>query len=147
MRKLCFIAALLVSCLSIQLAGAQVHVSASVNIGNQPGWGPVGYSHADYYYMPDIDAYYDVTQHQYVYNDNNTWVHSSTLPSQYGNFDRYHAYKVVINQQNPWEHQDQIRAKYSSYKGRHNQQIIRDSHDSRYTNYWKDDDKDHDDHH
>ncbi|MDB5125286.1 MAG: hypothetical protein JWP94_3415 [Mucilaginibacter sp.] len=140
MRKLCFTAALFVSCLSIQLANAQVRVRANVNIGSQPEWGPVGYNHADYYYMPDIDAYYDVSQHQYVYNDNNNWVHSRTLPAQYGNYDRYHSYKVVVNQQNPWEHHDEIRSKYENYKGRHDQVVIRDSRDNRYRKHWKDDD-------
>ncbi len=138
MRKLFFTAALFASCLTIKVADAQVRVRANVNIGSQPEWGPVGYSHADYYYMPDVDAYYDVQHHEYVYNDNNTWVHNRTLPQKYGDYDRYHSYKVVVNQQNPWEHHDEIRAKYENYKGRHDQVVIRDSHDRRYRNHWKD---------
>jgi hypothetical protein len=37
---------------------AQLNVN--VNIGSQPLWGPVGYEHVDYYYLPDIDSYYYV---------------------------------------------------------------------------------------
>src|SRR5476651_1387204 len=134
MKKFLFIAALLFGCLSFKLADAQIGIHIGVNIGAQPDWGPVGYTHADYYYMPDIDAYYDVPHHQYVYNDNNTWVHNNTLPARYGNYDRYHGYKVVVNQPNPWEHHDVIRTKYETYKGRHDQVVIRDSHDTRYRN-------------
>jgi hypothetical protein len=136
MKKLFFTAAILLGCLSFNAANAQLRVSLGLNIGAQPEWGPVGYDHAEYYYMPDIDAYYDVPHHQYVYYDNNAWVHGAVLPSRY-HFDRYHTYKVVVNQRNPWEHQEQIRAQYASYRGRHDQQIIRDSHDEHYRNHWR----------
>jgi hypothetical protein len=139
MKKLIFTAAILFSCLAIQKANAQVHVRLGLNINNQPDWGPVGYDHAEYYYMPDIDAYYDVPNHQYVYNENNVWVHNRVLPQRYGNYDRYHGYKVVVNQRNPWEHHDQIRGRYSNYKGRHDQVVIRDTHDQRYRNHWHED--------
>jgi len=142
MKKLLFSAVLISCCLTFKLADAQLRIHANLNIGSQPEWGPVGYTHADYYYMPDIDAYYDVNSHQYVYNENNNWVHARTLPSRYGTFDPYHSYKVVVNQRNPWEHQDQIRARYSNYKGRHDQVVIRDSHDARYRNHWKGDQHD-----
>src|ERR1700749_2989508 len=106
MKKLVFTAVLLISCLSFKLADAQVHLSVGVNIGSQPEWGPVGYDHADYYYMPDIDVYYDVVAHQYVYFTNNTWVHAAALPPRYANYDLYHGYKVVLNERNPWAHAD-----------------------------------------
>jgi hypothetical protein len=89
--------------------------------------------------MPDIDAYYDVPNHQYVYYDNNVWVHNRALPPRFGNFDRYHSYKVVVNQRNPWEHHDQIRGRYTNYRGRHDQAVIRDTHDARYKNHWHED--------
>jgi hypothetical protein len=151
MKKLLFSAALIGCCFTFKLADAQIRIHANLNIGSQPEWGPVGYSHADYYYMPDIDAYYDVNSHQYIYNENNAWVHGRTLPSRYGTYDQYHSYKVVVNQRNPWEHDADFRAKYSNYKGRHDQTVIRDSHDTRYRNHWKGDadnkDRGHQDHH
>jgi hypothetical protein len=141
MRKLCFIATLLFSFMAISAANAQVQVSGSLNINSQPGWGPVGYHHVDYYYIPDIDAYYDVSNHQYVYHDNNTWVHAQTLPSRYGNYDPYHSYKVVINQPEPWNHHDEYKVKYKDYKGHHKQKFIRDSQDERYKEHWKGDER------
>jgi hypothetical protein len=144
MRKLCFIAAILVGFVATNAANAQVRLSASLNINNQPGWGPTGYDHVDYYYIPDVDAYYDVNNHQYVYNDNNTWVHAQTLPSQYSNYDPYQSYKVVVNQPNPWEHNDVYKEKYKSYKGHHSkQEVIRESRDGRYKEHWKNDDDRH----
>jgi hypothetical protein len=46
-------------------ASAQVRVN--INIGSQPVWGPVGYDHVDYYYLPDIETYYYVPTRQFVY--------------------------------------------------------------------------------
>ncbi len=139
MRKLLFAAAILGCFFSFNKAGAQVRIHVGVNIGAQPDWGPVGYSHADYYYMPDIDAYYDVPAHEYVYYDNNVWVHGRALPPRYGNFDRYHSYKVVVNEHNPWERNDVYRNRYARYRGQRSQRVIRDSHDERYRNHYHED--------
>ena len=159
MKKIIFCAAILISCLTYRSANAQIHISLGLNIGSQPDWGPVGYDHAEYYYMPDIDAYYDVPNHQYVYYQNNAWIHGAALPPRYANYDLYHGYKVVVNDRNPWEHAATYRTKYTQYKGHHDQQVIRDSHDKKYTNHWKGnngqghgndrgrDNRGHDDHH
>ena|ERR1700761_4289906 len=135
MKKILFTAAIIFAGLTVKQADAQVHFNVGINIGAQPEWGPVGYDHADYYYMPDIDAYYDVPAHQYVYYENNVWVHNRVLPERY-HFDRYHSYKVVVNQRNPWEHHEVIRARYANYRGRRDQAIIRESHDVHYRNHY-----------
>lgn len=137
MKKIIFSAAILLSCFAIKTANAQVSVSLGINIGSQPAWGPVGYEHASYYYIPDIDTYYDVPTHQYVYFDNNVWVHRTYLPVRYRNYDLYHGYKVVINDRNPWLRHDVYRTEYAGYRGRHDQVIIRNSRDARYANYWR----------
>lgn len=136
MKKIILTAALLVGCLSFKFADAQVHVSLGVNIGVQPEWGPVGYDHVDYYYIPDVDAYYDVPAHQYVYYRNNVWVHGAYLPGRFRNYDIYHGYKVVVNERTPWVHNADIRARYVGYRGHRDQVIIRDSHEAKYRNHW-----------
>ncbi|HTD39347.1 MAG TPA: hypothetical protein VK671_01915 [Mucilaginibacter sp.] len=138
MKKLVFTAVLLISCLSFKLADAQIHLSVGVNIGAQPDWGPVGYDHADYYYMPDIGVYYDVPVHQYVYLNNGVWVHQAYLPVRYRDYDIYHGYKVVVNRPEPWRYDGDYRSRYAGYRGRRDQVIIRDSHDDRYRNHWHD---------
>jgi hypothetical protein len=137
MKKFIFIAAVLFCCLSFKMADAQISFHLGVNINHQPDWGPVGYQHARYYYMPDIDVYYDVNAHQYVYDENNVWVHDGALPPRFSNFDRYRSYKVVVNERSPWEHNDEIRTRYEGYRGRSDQRVIRDSRDYHYHNHWK----------
>ncbi|RYZ99213.1 MAG: hypothetical protein EOP47_17410 [Sphingobacteriaceae bacterium] len=133
MKKLLITTAIALSLFTIQKASAQV--SLNINIGSQPAWGPVGYDHADYYYLPDIDSYYDVPARQYVVLENNVWVHRSTLPSQYRAYNPYKSYKVVVNEPNPWVRHTVIRNKYVTYKGRPSQVIIRDSRDAKYVKY------------
>lgn len=115
--------------------------SISFNIIDQPIWGPAGYDHADYYYIPDIDSYYSVSERQYIYRDGPTWVHGASLPARYNGYDPYHSYKVVINEDKPYQNNDSHRAKYKEFKGTKNQQVIRDSHDPKYGEK-----KDHPDH-
>jgi len=134
MKKLIFTAAILFSCFLVRPAEAQIHFNVGVNIGLQPAWG-----HADYYYLPDIGVYYDVPVHQYVYFQNNVWVHRPYLPVRYRNYDLYHGYKVVVNDRNPWERHNEYRDRYAGYRGRHDQGVIRDSRDERYRNHWNGD--------
>ena len=139
MKKIIFTAAILISCLSAQIVNAQVHVSlgVGVNINSQPEWGPVGYDHVDYYYIPDVDAYYDVPAHQYVYLSGGGWVHRAYLPARYRGYDMYHGYKVVVNEPRPWVRHGEFRTRYADYRGRRDQAFIRDSRDARYSNHWR----------
>jgi hypothetical protein len=114
-------------------AKAQLSVGIDINISSQPTWGPVGYDNVQYYYIPDIDAYYYVPQHLFWFQSGGVWISSSNLPPQYSNYDLYGGYKVVINSDRPYMHDQDYRVKYSSYRGRHDQAVIRDSHDSKYS--------------
>lgn len=108
---------------------AQLKVNVSVNIGSQPQWGPVGYDHVDYYYMPDIDVYYNVPRQQYVYLDAGRWIFAASLPPRYSDYDVYRGYKVVVNEPAPYRHCEVYREKYGRYKGCYGQQVaIRDHH-------------------
>src|ERR1700733_13736576 len=138
MKKLIFTAVILLGCLSVKFAEAQVSVGVGLNIGSQPDWGPVGYNNAAYYYMPDIGAYYDVNAHMYIYNENNVWVHRGYLPARYRNYNLYGGYKAVINDRNPWLRDNDYRTRYAGYRGRHDQAMIRDSRDARYSQHWRD---------
>jgi len=75
-----------------------MHAQVSVNVNlNPPLWGPVGYSEARYYYLPDVEAYYDVQSSMFIYNRNGKWIRRHHLPSQYNNYDLYSGYKVVMS--------------------------------------------------
>lgn len=75
----------------------QAQISVNINIGSQPDWGPVGYSDVNFYYLPDVEAYYDIGAAQFIYINNGGWIRSRYLPGRYRNYDLYHGYKVVLN--------------------------------------------------
>ena len=106
--------------------------SGGVNISDQPVWGPTGYDRADYYYIPDIDSYYSVSEHQYIYRDGSAWKHSNALPPNYSNYDPYHSYKAVVNEDKPYMNHDAHQTKYGNFKGVKDQPVIRDSRDPKY---------------
>lgn len=78
-------------------AGAvHAQVSVNLNLGTRPQWGPVGYPEARYYYLPDVEAYYDTHTSMFVYSDGKHWVQRRYLPSHYRNYDLYHGQKIVM---------------------------------------------------
>ena len=132
MKKLILLPAIFMAAMLFSnISRAQVHLD--VNIVAQPIWGPVGYDHADFYYFPDNDMYYDVVRRQYIYFDHGRWeVSDGVLPARYHDFDLFHSYKVVLNEPKPWMHNDVYRARYAGFRGHHDQMVIRDSHEHKY---------------
>ena len=114
MKKSQMFPLILLLCFSFLSGQAQVHVT--VNIGTQPSWGPTGYDRVDYYYLPDVEAYYSVPQRQFVYFEAGKWVFAASLPARCGNYDLYRGYKVVINEQRPWLRHEVFRARYAQYR-------------------------------
>jgi hypothetical protein len=125
---------------SALLNHSTAQISISLNIGVQPSWGPTGYDHVDYYYIPDIHCYYYVPSHQFIYLTNGRWSFSAELPDRCRGFDLYHSYKVVMNEPQPYLHYDEHRAAYDHYRGDpHGQIFIRDDRDDdRYRDHWHD---------
>jgi hypothetical protein len=111
---------------------AQIRFSLNFNVDRQPVWGPTGFDRVEYYYLPDIEVYYNVPQHRFFYYERGRWMSRSSLPPRYRGYDLYNSYKVVVNEPTPYRNHKMYREKYSSYKGRHDQQPIRDSRDSKY---------------
>ena len=94
---------------------AKAQVGISVNIGSPPLWGPVGYSEARYYYLPDVEGYYDVRSSMFIYYEGGVWVHRAYLPQRYRNYDLYGGYKVVMRDYHgdaPYEHFREYKTKY-----------------------------------
>ncbi|HJS01497.1 MAG TPA: hypothetical protein VJ780_11230 [Flavobacterium sp.] len=100
----------------------QAQVSVNVNIGTPPAWGPAGYSNVDYYYIPDVQSYYDIRHSQFIYYGNGKWVRSRYLPRAYRNYDLYSGYKVVLTNYHgatPYVHYKDHKSKYyKGYKGK-----------------------------
>lgn len=99
----------------------QAQVSVNVNLGSPPSWGPAGYSAVDYYYLPDVQSYYDIKARQFIYLGDGRWIRSRNLPTQYRNYDLYNGYKVVLNDYHgskPYSNFKNHKVKYfKGYKG------------------------------
>ncbi len=101
--------------------GTQAQISVHLNIGNPPAWGPSGYSDVQYYYLPDVEAYYDVPNSMFIYYEGRSWVRRSYLPSRYRNYDLYGGYKVVMRDyhgRTPYYNHHDYRTRYAKgYRG------------------------------
>lgn len=99
----------------------QAQISVHLNLGAPPQWGPVGYSQARYYYLPDVEAYYDVQSSMFIYLSGGAWVHRAYLPERYRDYDLYGGYKVVMNGyrgNRPYENFNDYRTRYArGYRG------------------------------
>jgi hypothetical protein len=99
----------------------QAQVSVNVHVGTPPPWGPYGYNNVRYYYLPDVEAYYDVQSSMFIYNNRGVWVHKAHLPSRYRHYDLYGGYKVVMSDYHgdaPYTYYNEHRAKYArGYRG------------------------------
>jgi len=98
---------------------AHSQVSVNVNIG-PPAWGPEGYSGVEYYYLPDVEAYYDVETGMFIYLDGGVWRRHHHLAGRYRDYDLYSGYKVVMtgyHGDRPYDNFNEYRVKYA--KGYH----------------------------
>lgn len=119
----------------------QSQVSVNVNIDLRPPvWGPVGYSNVEFYYLPDIEVYYDIRASQFIYFYGGRWLRSRYLPAPYRNYDLYNGYKVVLKDYHgtrPYTYFNNHRVKYyKGYKGVPQRSIGRNPnyHDNRGDN-------------
>jgi hypothetical protein len=94
----------------------QAQVSLSINFGTPPQWGPDGYPGVRYYYIPDVEAYYDIHSSQFIYFAGGKWIYRSNLPRQYRSYDLYNGYKVVMTDyqgNSPYTHFNEYKTKYA----------------------------------
>lgn len=93
----------------------QAQIRVSTTIGHAPQWGPAGYDNAQYYYLPDIELYYDIYTNSFIYYSGTKWVRRNYLPTRYRNYDLYNGYKVVLTDYRgnmPYTHFKQHKIKY-----------------------------------
>lgn len=127
----------IIGLLFLAVGSTQAQVSVNVNIGTPPPpvvvtpkvviasppvWGPVGYDNVEYYYLPDIQIYYDIRLAQYIYFGNGKWIRSRNLPSHCRNYNLYNGYKVALTDyhgHSPYNHFNNHKVKYyKGYKGK-----------------------------
>jgi len=119
MKKLMMMSAIAMSGLFFQTANAQIGVHFNINLGPRPvviAQAPV--YDEDYYYLPEVEAYYSVNQHCYFYQDGSRWISAAYLPGVYRNYDWQHARRFAVRDARPYLHNDTYRARYGGIEGR-----------------------------
>jgi hypothetical protein len=79
----------------------------NVNI-ELPSWAP-DYHNANlvqYYYLPDIESYYDVRNHEFIYPEDGRWMFGRSLPPVYAWFDLNNCFIIALDARvyEPWRH-------------------------------------------
>ena len=115
MKKLSILSAILLSgALFTNSASAQIRVNVGFNLG-----GPVVVqrpvavpAYNDYYYLPEVDAYYSVGENLYYYNDGYDWVSAGYLPGAYRNYSWRNVRRVEIHANRPYMNHNVYRTRY-----------------------------------
>lgn len=96
--------------------GPGTYVTTGVQYTN-PSWAPSYYSGVRYYYLPDIETYYDLSDGDFVYLDDGQWMFSPVLPPMYSNYDLYGGFVIALNRgvYRPWLHHQFYVSHYPRY--------------------------------
>ena len=88
---------------------AQAQVNVNINTA-PPAWGPAVPQGTQFYYIPEIDGYYDLYAQQYIVFQNGQWV---ALPALNG-YDPYQFHPVVLDYRGrqPWVYVGAHRDRY-----------------------------------
>src|SRR5258705_4158614 len=84
-----------------------------------PYWAPP-YDHAEqihYYYLPDLETYYDMWTSEFVYLDAGHWIFSPFLPPMYSSYDLRSAPVVILDYRvrEPWNYHELYTSHYPRY--------------------------------
>ena len=77
------------------------HAQVGVNIQlGHPTWGPAAPAGAQYYYVPEIDGYYDLQAQNYIVQRDGNWARYNSLPG----YDPRNFHPVVVDYRGrqPW---------------------------------------------
>lgn len=94
---------------------SQAQVSVSVNVG-LPAWGPPAFPAAEFYYLPEIETYYDVHQANFIYFGAGRWIRSRHLPAHCADYDLYRGRTVVLDDYHghaPYRYYREHRVRYA----------------------------------
>jgi hypothetical protein len=118
-----FVAIISFSSVLIQSCSGPVYVTNRPAVVHRevmpPAWAPVydNVEEVHYYYLPDIEAYYDVWNNEFVYLHDGNWIFTSSLPVYYSNYDVNNSFVVVLDfhVNEPWRHHQTYASHYPRY--------------------------------
>jgi hypothetical protein len=103
MKTLKMILLIMIASLFTGILSAQV--SVDINIG-----GP-----ARYYYLQDIESYFDIQASMYIFMSGGRWIRARELPPSYGHYDINNGHRVIIRDyrgSRPYNYYHEHRAKF-----------------------------------
>ena len=75
----------------------QAQIAINVNIGSRPNWCPEReYASVDFYYLPEVQSYFDTRLSQFVYMSHGRWIHANNLPDHYRRINLNNCQKVAL---------------------------------------------------
>lgn len=104
---------------AVSVNNMSAQVSVNVNVGTPPRWAPATPAGVEYYFLPDINSYYDIRTTEYIYVTNGKWVRSRSLPVAYRSYNPYRGRTVIINDyhgRSPYVNYKVHKVKYKSGK-------------------------------
>ncbi|MBS1523928.1 MAG: hypothetical protein JST50_23195 [Bacteroidetes bacterium] len=123
MKRIALISAIAISGLLFNnKADAQIRIHLGLNFAPRPVVyaqsadysEPANYDgDEDYYYLPDVDAYYSVPDQCYYYNNGGAWVSATYLPGAYRDYEWRSARRYEVRAPRPFMHADYYRARYN----------------------------------
>ncbi|MBB3054113.1 hypothetical protein [Mucilaginibacter gotjawali] len=125
MKKLALLSAIAISGFMINTANAQIGVRVGIGFAPQRAiyatypaavQTPVNEDGDDYYYLPDLGVYYNVTDQYYVYFDGNEWITAEYLPGAYRDYDWRNARRFEVRANRPYMHDDVYRSRYEGVR-------------------------------
>ena len=123
MKKLIIMSAIAMSGLIYNTADAQIGIRVGLNFGSGIYCAPAPvvverapvYEYNDYYYLPDVDAYYNVDERCYYYNDGEDWVSAAYLPGYYRDYDWRNERHFEVRANCPYLHDNFYRSRYNGH--------------------------------
>lgn len=88
---------------------AHAQVSISAQFGH-PAWGPAAPAGAQYYYVPEIDGYYDLAARNYIVQRNGRWAPVANVQGY--NPASFHPVVVDYRGRQPWQQYRDHHARY-----------------------------------
>ena len=124
--------------------------SGSQTSYENPQWAPSYYGGTRYYYLPDIESYYDIYTREFIYLNRAQWIYSPYLPSIYPDYNLNNSFVVVVNSNmyQPWMHHQYYvshfpRYYYRDYYDRSNFAYVRGfNENSSSAIYWSENERD-----
>ncbi len=115
-----------------------------------PQWGPSYYDGTRYYYLPDIESYYDIYSREFIFLNHAQWIYSPYLPIIYPDYNLNNSFIVVVNSNiyQPWMHHQYYvshfpRYYYRDYYDHSNIAYVRGfNENSRSAIYWSENERD-----